>query len=85
MYLSWVIGTFVGAVCASFLPEIAGEIESLDNIISVIPRLESFALASTGEQTKGILVVGIDPEKELELTHPDKKLSEGEYFNGSSG
>ncbi|MFC2111887.1 ABC transporter permease [Bacteroidota bacterium] len=68
-----------------FLPEIAKEIESLDNIKAVIPRLESFALASTGDQTKGILVVGIDPVKELELTHPDRKLVEGEYFNGSSG
>ncbi len=59
------------------------KIESVDNVKSVIPRLESFALASTGEQTKGILVVGIDPEKELELTHPDRKLVEGEYFDGS--
>jgi len=60
-----------------------GEIESLENVKSVIPRLESFALASTGEQTKGIMVVGIDPEKELELTHPDRKLIEGVYFDGT--
>lgn len=59
------------------------KIESVDNVKSVIPRLESFALASTGEQTKGILVVGIDPVKELELTHPDRKLIEGSYFNDS--
>jgi ABC-type lipoprotein release transport system permease subunit len=59
------------------------DIESVENIKAVIPRLESFALASTGEQTKGILVVGINPEKELELTHPDRKLIEGVYFDGS--
>jgi len=63
--------------------EINQKIESLDNVKAVIPRLESFALASTGEQTKGIMVVGIDPEKELELTHPDRKLVEGVYFDGS--
>jgi ABC-type lipoprotein release transport system permease subunit len=63
----------------------AAEIESLPNIKAVIPRLESFALASTGDQTKGILVVGIDPVKELELTHPDRKLVEGIYFDGSPG
>ncbi|KKK84446.1 hypothetical protein LCGC14_2783250, partial [marine sediment metagenome] len=34
--------------------------------------------------TKGILVVGIDPVKELDLTHPDRKLVEGEYFSGAS-
>ncbi len=60
------------------------KIESIENVKSVIPRLESFALASTGEQTKGIMVVGIDPERELELTHPDRKLIEGNYFEGSS-
>jgi ABC-type lipoprotein release transport system permease subunit len=65
-------------------PELTRKIEASDNIQAVIPRLESFALASTGEQTKGILVVGIDPEKELELTHPDRKLVEGEYFSASS-
>jgi len=57
------------------------EIESADNVKAVIPRLESFALASTGELTKGILVVGIDPVKELDLTHPDKKIKEGKYFD----
>lgn len=64
-------------------PAMAVEIESHENIKAVIPRLESFSLASTGEHTKGILVIGIDPEKELELTHPDRKLIEGVYFNGS--
>jgi ABC-type lipoprotein release transport system permease subunit len=60
------------------------EIESDDNIKAVIPRLESFALASTGELTKGILVVGIDPVKELDLTHPDRKIKEGKYFDKAS-
>jgi len=56
-------------------------IESLENIKTVIPRLESFALASAGEQTKGILVVGIDPLKEMDLTHPQNKIKEGVYFD----
>jgi ABC-type lipoprotein release transport system permease subunit len=60
-------------------------IENQWNVKAVIPRLESFALASTGEHTKGIMVVGIDPRKELQLTHPDRKLVEGVYFNGSPG
>jgi ABC-type lipoprotein release transport system permease subunit len=55
--------------------------EALENIKSVIPRLESFALASTGEQTKGILVVGIDPVKEMDLTHPQNKIKHGVYFD----
>jgi len=39
-------------------PELTRVIESLDNVKAIIPRLESFALASTGEHTKGIMVVG---------------------------
>jgi len=34
------------------------------NTNSVVPRFESFALASVGSLTKGVLVMGIDPEKE---------------------
>lgn len=64
--------------------EMVEKIESNDNIKAVIPRLESFALASTGELTKGILVVGIDPVKELDLTHPDRKIKEGRYFEKAS-
>ena len=33
-----------------------------DNIAGLAPRLESFALASSTELTKGCLVIGIDPE-----------------------
>jgi ABC-type lipoprotein release transport system permease subunit len=62
---------------------LVSKIETQENVKAVIPRLESFALASTGMHTKGILVVGIDPQKELELTHPDRKLVEGVYFDGS--
>ena len=34
------------------------------NVVTTIPRFESFALASSGPQTKGVLVMGIRPEKE---------------------
>lgn len=64
--------------------QIIKKIEKIENVTAVIPRLESFALASTGEQTKGILVVGIDPEKEKGMTHPDRNLKEGEYLTNES-
>jgi len=60
------------------------KLENIENVSAVIPRLESFALASTGEQTKGIIVVGIDPEKEKEMTHPDRNLKEGAYLTDES-
>ena len=47
----------------------------------VVPRLESFALASLGNTTKGCMVVGTDPEKEDRLTSLKSKLIQGAYFN----
>ncbi len=35
------------------------------NVTNLVPRFESFALASSGPLTKGVLVMGIDPEKEI--------------------
>ena len=61
--------------------ELVDSASSIQNVKSIIPRLESFALASTGEYTKGVMVVGIDPEKEKELTNPEKNLEKGEYLN----
>ena len=62
------------------------KIKSVKNINGVIQRFESFALASTGNQTKGVLVIGIDPEEEKQLTHPETKIISGSYLNkGSTG
>jgi len=45
------------------------------NVIATIPRFESFALASSGPKTKGVLVMGINPEKEEYLSKvPDKLI-----------
>lgn len=47
----------------------------------VAPRLESFALAAFGNQSKGSLVLGIDPKRESSLTKLKEKLIEGEYLS----
>jgi len=45
------------------------------NVTGTIPRFESFALASSGPNTKGVMVLGIDPEKEQRLSKvKDKKV-----------
>lgn len=43
-------------------------------------RLESFALASYGARTKGVMVIGVDPESEEGLTSLRKKLREGTFL-----
>ncbi len=46
----------------------------------VIPRLESFGLASSEELTKGAIVFGIDPEAENQLTSISEKITKGNYL-----
>lgn len=51
-----------------------------DNITGVTPRLESFALASSIELTKGCLVIGIDPDNEDKITALREKVVMGHYL-----
>ena len=46
----------------------------------LIPRLESFALSSSGESTKGVAVIGVMPEKEDKMTKIKSYLKEGAFF-----
>jgi ABC-type lipoprotein release transport system permease subunit len=55
--------------------------EELDSLVKqtrnsrgAVPRLESFALASSGNITKGVLVMGIDPERESLLSDVKSRL-----------
>lgn len=50
------------------------------NVSNVTPRLESFALASAGNITRGCLLVGIDPEKENQITSLKSKIVQGGYL-----
>jgi putative ABC transport system permease protein len=52
-----------------------------DNINALAPRLESFALASSQDITKGCLVIGVDPEKENSITQLKNKVMKGSYFH----
>ena len=49
-------------------------VNQVDNIKLAVPRVESFALASTGIQSKGVLVTGIDPIKEKNLSDPENRM-----------
>jgi ABC-type lipoprotein release transport system permease subunit len=54
-----------------------------DNISLYVPRLESFALASEEEQTKGIALVGIIPETEDRFANISKKIIEGKFLKAN--
>ncbi|MBT3242745.1 MAG: ABC transporter permease [Bacteroidetes bacterium] len=62
------------------------KIEAHSNVTIAVPRLESFALASSGTKTKGIMLVGTDPARDDELTNLSGKIVEGEYLKeGDTG
>ncbi|MCB0520569.1 MAG: FtsX-like permease family protein [Saprospiraceae bacterium] len=63
----------------SFEPEAVPA--SLKSEMAMAPRLESFALASSGEVTRGVLVAGIDPVKEDEMTGLKGRLTAGQYLS----
>ena len=58
----------------NYTDTLARDIAMVDNVVSVSPHMESFALASSGTQTKGIVVMAIDPEKERRFSNPENKL-----------
>ena len=56
------------------------KIGNINYVEVAAPRIESFTLTSFGSQTKGALVLGIDPGPENLLTHVKDKIIEGDYL-----
>ncbi|MBI9066298.1 MAG: ABC transporter permease [Salinivirgaceae bacterium] len=54
--------------------ELANIVENNKEIKVAVPRVASFSLASTGMQSKGVLVTGIDPLREKELSNPEIRI-----------
>ncbi|MEL6132629.1 MAG: FtsX-like permease family protein [Bacteroidota bacterium] len=60
--------------------DVAATILAHSDVDRVIPRLESFALASSGDLSKGAGVVGIDPELEEPFSGISRRIVEGALF-----
>lgn len=73
----------------SFTPSPAFDsvLRSESSISLAVPRLESFALASSGPHTKGVAVWGIDPVKENNMHVIADRMVAGKYLSatGDSG
>lgn len=55
--------------------------QKINLVEDVVPRIESFALASSGDLTSGVFVLGIDPVKENAMTQIADKIIAGSYLN----
>lgn len=71
----------------TFIPseKLHDALDSLPGVKGFTERLESFALASADNLTRGVVVIGIQTEKERSVTHLDDKVQRGTYFHGAPG
>lgn len=58
-------------------------IQTVKDASMPVPRIETFALASTGNKTAGVVLMGIDPEGENKSTHLSRRLCAGNYLQPS--
>lgn len=79
----WDKKTIEESLDANQFPE--EEIGKLADVKGLVPRLESFALASSENVTKGILLTGIIPEKEDVFTGLSDKIVDGNYLESGDG
>lgn len=56
-------------------------VSNYHDIEGLAPRIESYALISWNDQTKGSFIIGIDPESENKLTGLSKRIINGKYLN----
>jgi putative ABC transport system permease protein len=59
---------------------LTSQLQQNPQIKEIVPRLETFVLASKGNTTKGCMLVGTDAAKENNLTQLKNKIIKGSYF-----
>lgn len=63
--------------------ELNNQLQQNHQITAIVPRLETFVLASKGNTTKGCLLVGTDAVRENKLTQLKSKLIKGSYLENN--
>jgi len=58
-------------------------LDSIKDIVHYVPRVESFSLISTGENTKGGVLIGVDPKPEDKLSELSRWVSKGNYLKNN--
>lgn len=69
-----------------YTPEIENKISKIRTVTTIAPRIETFALASYSDWTKGVMVMGISPSAEDKITSLSKKIVSGKFLkDGDKG
>jgi len=61
--------------------ELYKKVEAVKGITDIMPRIESFALISTGEKSAPAMMMGIDPESEDAVNNLKDRMQQGELFD----
>jgi ABC-type lipoprotein release transport system permease subunit len=61
---------------------LVASVRQVADVRQVAPRIESYALASSGNLTRGCLVIGVDPVAEDGFTRLSSRLVDGRYMSG---
>lgn len=59
-------------------------LKNMNSVSYILPRLESVALAVADDRSKGVLVLGVDPEAEDRYSHISSKVSSGNFIDSDS-
>lgn len=65
-------------------PELLADINAVNGVENTLQRIESFALGSVDEDTKGVLIQGIEMEKEQQMVNWNNRLIKGSLFDENS-
>jgi len=65
-------------------PELISKIEAVDGVENTIQRIETFSLGSVDDKTKGVLIQGIEMDKEQLMVDWQNRLVDGELFTNES-
>jgi len=66
-----------------FIPEAdsaLAKVKSAPHLAGFAPRINAFALAQSPRASQGVILVGIDPEKEASVTRVKQFVTRGKYF-----
>jgi len=59
---------------------VKSKLSEVEGITAIAPRLENYALASSEDITKGVLVIGIAPKEEDGITNLSKRIIKGTFL-----
>ena len=65
--------------------EVAAAVDAIEDAEGVAPRITSFALASFGDASRGVMVIGVDPDREPGVTSMHERIVEGTYLPSDRG